>query len=192
MNLPEFRMEIESFKNDVLTYRSLLQQVFAKVLPYSTEKAEHIHSLRSKLSSTYGRNISLIKKLGTDPHMSYGVPRIDYSVYHNGFSEDIQSRVLPSLGAVIQDLDFIFGKVSNISEDEFKNLTEPSKIASNNETTFWHKSNPFWLMYQLYYFARKHKIWSTIIGLLFTFAITDYSLAWKNINNFISLIISLF
>ncbi len=114
--------------------------------------------------------------------MSDGVNSYIYPVYPNAFSNDVLIRVGRSTDAVLQDLDYILGKLNGMTEDEFhKTLNPPQQEndLSQPKPNYWHLTNPIWWLWEIVKFTWKHKIVSAAVLILGLLA-TDYSLAWRN------------
>lgn len=80
---------------------------------------EKIASLRSKLNQSYAGLEKYIKLFGKNPELTDGVWMVAFLAYETAFSADILQRVGPSLNAVSQDLDYIIGKLKNMSDEDF-------------------------------------------------------------------------
>lgn len=68
-----------------------------------------------------------------------------------------------------------------------ENCKVVEKVQVLKTINFWHYSNPFWWLWQLWLFIRKHKIISSVI-ILITLLGIDYSQTWRNIKFIISLL----
>lgn len=171
MKLNELKSEINQFQKDVITYRNLLRQH----LDYPGDVGDlngKVASLRSNLIKKYAQLELYINVIGRNPRLHDGVWANLYSAYDNGLSEDIISRVGPSVEAMLTDLDYIIGKLDTLSEKDFKKLFFERSVQTN--TNKWNYVNPFWLLWYLLVLAWDNKIISgIIIGLAVAY------LAWR-------------
>ena len=189
MKLDNLRKNILIFKNEVKVYRNLLMSSL-DCMGEVDSNHQKIDDKRSRLIKTYAKLEIYIETIGKNPRLHDGVWATLYPAYDNGLSADIVSRVGPSLDAMLTDLDYIEGKIENISEKKFNSIfnkkyrskkTKKSKESSidKKRNEYWNYTNIFWLFYQLVCVIWKHKIISILIIILGLFAI-DYALAWKN------------
>lgn len=185
-SLVELKTAISEFRRKNQEYRDLLVKSRDIVRPVIVKNQQQIGKLKSELNAEYGKLEDFIMKYGNNPKVRNGVNPEYYYVYSNAFSNDILLRVGPSVEAVIQDLDYIIGKLSSVTEKDFKKQLElmqghDKHINSVSETNkLWRVTNPLWLLWILVTFAWKHKLISLLIVFLGLIAI-DYSLAGKNI-----------
>ena len=183
MTLDQLKTNISEFKQKVQEFRYLLAKSRDSVMPEIRKNHQEIAQMRSELNAGYGKLEKFIKKFGNNPRMSDGVNPIVYPVYSNAFSNDILLRVGPSVDAVIQDLDYIEGKLNGMTESEFTGTLQPPKKKSSQTVpgrNYWHLTNPFWWLWEFIKWIWQHKVISitvVIIGLL----AMDYSLAWRNL-----------
>jgi len=143
---------------------------------------QQITQMRSELNEEYGRLERYILVLGNNPRKRDGVNPEYYFVYHNAFSSDILLRVGPSVDAVIQDLDYIMGKLNGMTEDGFREAMHPSRqesIPAVPSRNYWHITNPLWWLWELAKWIWQHKLISIVIAAVGLLAV-DYSLAWQN------------
>ena len=139
--------------------------------------------MRTELNGEFGRLERFITRFGNNPRGNDGVNPHVYPVYHNAFSPDILLRVGPSTDAVLQDLDYIAGRLNGMTDDEFASVVNPVGRANTEplpERNYWQMTNPVWLVWVATRLVWKHKILTggiTILGLL----AIDYSLAWHNV-----------
>jgi hypothetical protein len=172
MKLEEFKTEITQFKKGVTSYQRLLRSYF----DYPGDVGDlgsKISTIRSGLLKKYAQLELYIKAIGRNPRLHDGVWANLYSAYDNGLSEDIISRVGPSVDAMLTDLDYIDGKLGTLDEKDFKKLfsRNTQNVGSTNK---WNYVNPFWLSWQLFVLAWDNKIISgIIIGLVVAY------LVWK-------------
>lgn len=127
MNYEEFKKDLESFQVAVKVYRSLLLESRNRSIPKIEINQELISEQRSNLNRMYGRLDVYISKLGKNPKLNDGVWNIWYSPYHNAFTNDVLIRVGSSVDAVINDLDYIFGRLDGMTEKEFTELLGSDK-----------------------------------------------------------------
>ena len=180
-NLEELKDKILNFREKVDKYRSLLLESRGNYMMEIVRNHEEIGKRKAELNMIYGRLENYIAKLGNNPKMRDGVNPEYFPVYNNAFSADILERVGPSTDAVLQDLDYILGKLDRLSEEELNMLFNQKKIikeprlelqranrpldeAKKREINYWNFVNPFWLIWQLITLMWKHKIISTIVG----------------------------
>lgn len=122
MNIQECRKELAIFQEAVKEYRSLLLESRNPSIPKIEKNQGVISERRSQLNRMYGQLEAYIIKLGKNPKMNDGVWNIIYSPYSNAFTNDILLRVGPSVDAIINDLDYIFGRLDSMSEEDFSEL----------------------------------------------------------------------
>lgn len=173
MKLSDLREKIISFKNGVKNYRQLLMSSLDYMAEISSNHQE-IEEQRSELVKTYAKLEIYIKTIGKNPRLHDGVWATLYSAYDNGLSADIINRVGPSIDAMLTDLDYIEGKLEDISDKEFDdifNKKETQKRTGNEESNdkkkredYWNLVNPFWLLFQLGRIIWKHKIVTDLRG----------------------------
>ena len=121
MSRSDIKEKISAFRADVQKLRDLLlssRNSMARIV----KNHEAIDELRTQLNTCYGRLEKYITRLGNRPRMSDGVHRQSYPVYSNAFSSDVLQRSGPSLDAVLQDLDYILGKLDSLSDNESKDI----------------------------------------------------------------------
>lgn len=147
-------------------------------MPEIVRNGLEIAEKRRELNVEFGKLEKFISKFGKNPRMSDGVNPSTYSVYSNAFSNDILLRVGPSTDAVIQDLDYLTGRLNGMSETEFQQIANPV-IANNKNRNYWQYTNPIWWIWEAIRFLWSHKIFASLFFILTVLAI-DYSLAWEN------------
>ena len=182
MTLNELKTAISEFRTRVQAYRDLMAQSRDSVMPKIVRNGRQISQMRAELNAEHGRLEKYIVKFGNNPRMSDGVNPQVYPVYSNAFSSDILLRVGPSTDAVLQDLNYINGKLNGLTESEFAEALQPPKKEvpqATPSTNYWHMTNPFWWVWEFAKLIWKHKLISVIITLLGVLAV-DYSLAWRN------------
>jgi len=181
MTLNEVKTIIYEFRKKVQDYRDLMLVSRDSVMPEIVRNGQQIMQMRSELNGEYGRIEKYIKKFGNNPRMSDGVNPVIYPVYNNAFSNDVLIRVGESTDAVLQDLDYIIGKLNGMAEDEFREIMQPPKQAVSvvPGINYWHMTNPAWWLWKFTKWIWQHKLISVIITLIGILAI-DYSLAWRN------------
>lgn len=124
MNREDLIKEIEIFKDNTEELRKLLLDS-RDCVGDIVENHDKIRKLRSTLNRIRARLEKFILLFGNNPRMSDGVWNILYPVYDNAFSDDILSRVGPSLNVVLQDQDYIIGKLESIDNKEFNEKIKP-------------------------------------------------------------------
>lgn len=125
MNLEQLITAIINFRQQVQEYRDLMVRSRDRVVPEIRRNGEEIRQMRASLTGELGRLERYIRTIGNNPRMTDGVHQQAYSVYHNAFSADILLRVGPSTDAVLQDLDYIAGRLNGMTEDEFNEIMNP-------------------------------------------------------------------
>jgi hypothetical protein len=192
MTLNQLKSFIIEFQNNVRLYRVLLSQSRDRIVPEIRSNHEAIAQMRSTLNAYYGRIELYIKKFGNNPKMRDRIHPEYYFAYPNAFSNDVLIRVGHSVDAVLQDLDYILGKLTGMTEDEFNQALLPPKPVLDTpqlpNKNYWQLTNPFCWLWLSVKWIRQHKIISVIVTLIGLLAI-DYSLAWQNIvwiKNFVS------
>jgi hypothetical protein len=118
MTLDKFKIEIQKFSNKIREYRTLLSNSRDDLVRI-VRNHEEIDEQRAGLNIQYGSLSKYIKKIGNYP-MRSDVGGGPYPVYENALSAGILQRVGPCLDVVIQDLEFIIGKLNNMTEIEFE------------------------------------------------------------------------
>ncbi|MDO8512677.1 MAG: hypothetical protein Q7S57_05350 [bacterium] len=182
MNLEKLKESILEFQQKVRLYRTLLSTSRDRILPEIRNNHEAIARMRSELNMDYGMLELYLKKFGNNPQMRDGVHPEYYFAYPNAFSSDVLVRVGPSVDAVLQDLDYLLGRLNAIKEDEFSEvlrLSKREKSQSPSNKNYWQLTNPVWLLWLFTKWIWQHKLISTIFTILGLLAI-DYSLAWRN------------
>jgi len=182
MTLAELKTSISEFREKVQVYRDLMSESRDSVMPEIVRNGRQIAQMRSELNAEHGRLEKYITKFGNNPRMSDGVNPHIYPVYSNAFSDDVLIRVGRSTDAVLQDLNYLTGKLNGLTEDEFIEALRPPK-QENPQTTpsknYWHMTNPFWWLWEFAKWIWQHKFISAIITVVGLLAV-DYSLAWRN------------
>lgn len=130
MNIGNLKAEIVKFYDKVRAYRTLLLESRDPHIPKIIKNHEEIARQKTILIRDYAKLEVYIKKLGKNQLMNDGVWNIWYSPYDNAFSNDILVRTGPSIDAVINDLDYIIGKLEGMNSREFSTLLKSSKPAS--------------------------------------------------------------
>lgn len=194
MTLAELKTAISEFCEKVQSYRDLMLRSRNRSTPRIERNEQQIAQMRSDLNAEHGRLEKYIIKFGNDPKMRDGVNPHIYPVYNNAFSNDILPRVGPSIDLVLQDLNYITGKLNGITEDEFIEALQPPRRENPQSApskNYWHLTNPLWWLWIFAKWIWQHKLISamfTIVGIL----AIDYSLAWKNAVWIKSFILGLF
>lgn len=182
--LKDLIQEFTSFRKDVSSYETLLHESRDDMADI-VRNHDKIAEKRSDLTKAYAKLEKFIKIFGQNPKYHNGVWPVYLDVYGTAFSSDILQRVGPCIDSVLQDLDYIIGKLKNFTEDEFNLAVNPKpqtkkEKSTNSKVNFWQYSNPVWLFWQLGKIIWKHKVISLFVMILGLVAI-DYSLAWRNI-----------
>jgi hypothetical protein len=183
MTLEELKTAISEFREKVQVYRDLMVESRDTVIPKIVRNGQRISQIQAELNAEHGRLEKYIAKFGNNPRMSDGVNPHIYPVYSNAFSNDVLIRVGNSTDAVLQDLNYITGKLNGLTENEFKEALQPPKKETSQpkpSENYWHITNPFWWIWKLIKFIWQNKIISIIVALIGLLAI-DYSLAWRNV-----------
>ena len=186
MNLTELKQEIQTFKDLVIDYRKL-RLASRDALANTVTNHELIADARAQLTQTYARLEEPIKKIGNRPRLSDGVNRGLYSPYINAFTADVLQRVGKSIDAVIDDLNYISGKLSAKEDADIQKMLHPTEAADSkpvhshatdreskpepngtgSRNNKWNYVNPVWLIWQVLRLMWRFKIISfvlTIIG----------------------------
>lgn len=182
MTLTELKTAIAEFRTRVQAYRDLMAESRDNVMPEIVRNGRQISQMRSELNAEHGRLEKYIAKFGNNPRMRDGVNPYIYPIYNNAFSDDVLIRVGRSTDGVLQDLNYITGKLNGLTESEFAEALQPPKkevSQATPSTNYWHITNPFWWIWKFAKLIWKHKLISIIITLFGVLAI-DYSLAWQN------------
>lgn len=168
MILEELKNEIQKFRKQVIEFKELLLVSSTRYRIITNQK--EIDDMRASLNRTYATLERYIKSLGKNPAMSDGVWNVIYPAYDNAFSPDTLVRVIPSLDRVLQDLDYIIGRLSVMMEEEFQKVIMPpeekQETLYKTTTNYWNYVNPFWLIWRLIVLMWKHKIISGIISVI--------------------------
>ncbi len=106
-------------KNQILNFRSAISNYERTILnpdyQISQDTQKHLIPIQqSQLNQVYGKLEKYVVKLGKNS--------VAYSI---AFFNGDRSEVLRAISAVLQDLDYIIGKIEGISEEEFENLFKP-------------------------------------------------------------------
>ncbi len=112
MNRTECKNQILNFHSAIDNYERTILNPDYQISP-NTQK--HLIPIQqSQLNQTYGKLEKYIVKLGKNS--------VAYSI---AFFNGDRSEVLRAIYAVLQDLDYIVGKIDGMSEEEFENLLKP-------------------------------------------------------------------
>jgi hypothetical protein len=130
MKREELIKEIDKFKSRTKSFRKLLLESRDAVADI-VRNHDKIAKQRSELIRIYAHLEKYIILFGNNPRMSDGVWVVTYPVYTNAFSADILQRIGPSLNAVIQDQDYILGRLDSMTNKDFKNMLNPDTKASH-------------------------------------------------------------
>lgn len=118
MDIETLKEKILQFKNEVKEYRDLLSESRDHIMPEIVRNFEHLDQYRTSLIKQYASLETYIKKFGKGPKLNDGVWNVFYSPYDNAFTKDTLIRVGPSTDAILNDLDYIIGKLENIKNNE--------------------------------------------------------------------------
>lgn len=184
MTVQQLKVTISDFRGSVENYRDLLVKSRDDVIPRITRNREEIERMRKVLNGQYGRLHEYLKKLGKRPVLGEPATGNGYEAYGTAFSGDnLLMRVGPSINAVLQDLDYIAGRLDRMTEAELAAICYPREreAAAREETrNYWELTNPAWWAYEIARWLWQHKFASAVVTVLGLLAI-DYSLAWQNV-----------
>jgi len=181
MTLNELKTTISEFREKVQAYRDLMAKSRDRFRPKIVRNSQQIVQMRSELNAEYGRLERYIKIFGNNPEMNDGVKPVVYPAYSNAFSNGILIRVGHSTDTVLQDLDYIIGKLNGMSEDEFREALQPrQENAPVSSINYWHRTNLLGRPWEFVKWIWQHKPIAVIITIVGLLAI-DYSLAWQNV-----------
>ncbi len=138
MTIDQLKEKIEEFYHQIKSYRELLSQSRDSTVQIVRNRDE-INQNRSELSKKYGALSKYIKNIGNYPLRS-DVGGGPYPVYVTALSTDILQRRGPCIDAVIQDLEYILGRLESLSEEEFDfimNPRRPEEKTSNPHREYW-------------------------------------------------------
>src|SRR3990167_9236570 len=178
MTLAELKTSISEFREKVQVYRDLMSESRDSVMPEIVRNGRQIAQMRSELNAELVRLEKYITKFGNNPRMSDGVNPHIYPVYSNAFSDDVLIRVGRSTDAVLQDLNYLTGKLNGLTQDDFIEALRPPK-QENPQTppskNYWHMTNPFWWLWEFAKWISQHKFISAIVTVVRLLAV-EYSL----------------
>jgi len=183
MKLKELIKRFIDFKQQVSDFRKLLLKSRGDVAPDIIKNHKEIEEMRSMLNNNYGKLEKYIIALGNSPIMKDGIDV--YSAYQNAFADDTLLRVGPSLRTVIQDLDYILGKLEGLSEREFRKIIHQAKekhnISENKpKANYWLYTSPLWLIWRLAFIAWKYRVKLILgIGIGLIVAYLVYRFGWN-------------
>lgn len=138
MKKVELKSKIESFYEVLKAYRELLSQS-RDAMVRIVRNGPELEKMRSDLNRNYGILSKYIKKLGNYP-MRSDVGGGPYPVYEIGLSADILQRRGPCIDGAIQDLEYILGRLEDLSEEEFDSIMTPrqhEQETSNSHKQYW-------------------------------------------------------
>jgi len=121
--------KITEFYEQLKAYRKLLSGSRDSMVQI-VRNHEEIAAERSDLNRKYGSLERYIKKFGNYP-MRSDVGGGPYPVYEVGLSTDILQRRGPCIDATIQDLEFILGRLENMTNENFEEKRNPKEITNN-------------------------------------------------------------
>lgn len=173
MKKAELQSKIESFYESLKAYRELLSKS-RDAMVRIVRNGPELEEMRSDLNRTYGALSKYIKKLGNYP-MRSDVGGGPYPVYEIGLSADILQRRGPCIDAAIQDLEYILGRLEDMSDDDLDNLLAPKpQIADegNPHKRYWKMTlNNIWS------WIKNHILATVIAGVILAVV-----LAWLGLN----------
>lgn len=120
MNKSDFESRISEFYKNVKEYKELLFRSLDNGANL-VRNVNKINEERSNLNIMYGKLSKYIKKLGNYPYLS-DIGGGPYPAYEVGLSADIIQRRGPCLEAIMQDLEYILGKLDEMSKEEFSRI----------------------------------------------------------------------
>jgi len=115
MKKEEIKDKIEEFHGKIYEYRELLSKSRDHIMVRIIDNVKQIEELRSDLNRKLGALSKYIKKLGHNPYSS-DIGGGPYPVYETALSSDILQRRGPCIDMALQDLDYIIGRIENMSE----------------------------------------------------------------------------
>ena len=130
MGLDDFKKQTLVFYDRVKVFKKLLVESRDCHLLEIVRNHGEIDDQRALLTREYAKLEKNISIIGKNPKMNDGVWNIWYSPYDNAFANDILPRVWPSIDAVINDLDWIIGRLESMQEVEFETITQAEKNMS--------------------------------------------------------------
>lgn len=133
MTLQEVQKKMSFFRNTVQSYRDLLSESRDQIMPDIVRNFDEISSLRTTLNKLYAGLEKYINKLGKNIETSDGVWNVTYSPYDNAFTNDTLIRVGRSTDLIINDLDYIIGKLESMNEAEFQDLFISKPLPAKNQ-----------------------------------------------------------
>ncbi|MBU2524903.1 hypothetical protein KKG71_06950 [Patescibacteria group bacterium] len=182
MDFQNIKKDIKNFSDRCNIYNDLLSESRDHYMPDLVRNLDEIKKQRSQLNRRYGALEKYLKKLGKNPWMSDGVNPERYPVYANAFSNDVYIRVGRSLDMVLQDLDYVLGRLDNMNEEDFKCLfTKTNKKILSKKAVLLKYTNPFWLIYIIAKCILRYK-YIVLIVTIITLVGVDYTMAWKNVS----------
>ena len=125
MKMEEIKSKIEEFHETMRGYRDLLSKSRDNMVRI-VRNGQQIEEMRSDLNRKLGALSKYIKKLGHNPYSS-DIGGGPYPVYETALSNDILQRRGPCIDMALQDLDYIIGRLENMSEEEFNDIFSPRK-----------------------------------------------------------------
>jgi len=171
MKKEEIKSKIEGFHGAMRAYRDLLSKS-RDAMVRIVRNGQQIEEMRSDLNRKLGALSKYIKKLGHNPYSS-DIGGGPYPVYETALSNDILQRRGPCIDMALQDLDYIIGRLENMSEEEFDDIFSPRKhveienVVENRNgketTTNTHKQYWGFVVSGLWGWIKDNKIISGII-----------------------------
>lgn len=173
MKKAEIKSKIEDFYEALRAYRELLSQS-RDAMVRIVRNGPELERMRSNLNRNYGILSKYIKRIGNYP-MRSDVGGGPYPVYEIGLSADILQRRGPCIDAAVQDLEYILGRLEDLSEEEFDSIMIPrqqeEKVSNPHREYLKMVVNGIWRL------IKDHILASVIAGVIIA-AI----LAWLGLN----------
>lgn len=130
MKKSELKNKIEGFHGELKTYRELLS-ISRDTMVRIVRNGLELEEMQNNLNRKYGRLSKYIKKLGNYPMRSDMGGR-SYPAYETALSADILQRRGPCIDVAIQDLEYILGRLEDMSDDEFDSIFALRQLDTNS------------------------------------------------------------
>lgn len=127
----ELQNRIEELHRELKSYRDLLSES-RDAMVRIVRNGPKLEEMRGSLNRKYGGLSRYIKKLGNYP-MRSDIGGGPYPAYETALSNDILQRRGPCIDAAIQDLEYIIGRLEDISENELNSIFMPHQSETKNE-----------------------------------------------------------
>ncbi len=128
MTINDLKTQVSVFRSQVENYRRTFVNADYSLSSDSRERTLLIH--RAGLTQAYGKYEKYINALSKNS-----------DVYLSAFSNNVE--ILDDIDAVIQDLNYIHGKLESMGEEEFKSLFEPKSSGPKIEASGGHGGHGF-------------------------------------------------